>query len=836
MLHEIMLKRLMITTPAARAGRAGRAALLALAGMAWAWPVGARAQDTAFFETAGCLDCHDAGTKKGNLDLSSLTWNAADPGNAARWEKIHDRVDRGEMPPPNKKRPDAALMAAFLKSVATPLHDQAARHQAEHGRTGLRRLNRAEYENTVQALLGIDAPLQQVLPEEGAGQTFDTVADGLRFSQLQIEKYLEAADVALDAALLVEPPGERRKTRFSLLDEKGIVENLSLPQGKITNKETNEKHQVLFRKVDGGVAFFTDTYQLGLAGTKARVSGFWTIRISGYGFQSRGEPVTLIVVADNYQRRRVVGTFDLPPDRPRIVEFTTRLEAGDFLRIAPHETNFNAEGKSNWGTDAAIYDGTGMVVEWLELEGPMDNAWPPRSIALTAGDVPRKDYEAGKFPWRNGRHTAYEFAPPDPAAALAAHLPGVAARAFRRPLEPGESDFPLQLAQAALTAGSSYTDALRTGLKAILTSPQFLLFDEKPGVLNDFALANRLSYFLWSSPPDEELLTLAREAKLTDPETLRAQVRRLLADDRSRHFTANFAGQWLGLRAIDATSPDMNLYPEFDDVLKRSTVGETEAFFTEMVRENRPVTDFIQSDWLMLNRRLGRHYGIPGATTEAYQRVPVPPGNPRGGLLTQAAVLKVTANGTTTSPVVRGTWVLKRLLGQPPAPPPPVPAIEPDTRGATTVRELLAKHRTSETCNSCHRNIDPPGFALESFDVIGGWRDRYRSIDKGDPAPGKVNGQGIWTYKLGLPVDPSGQLPDGRAFNDVLAYKHLLLTQSDTVLRAIAGKLLTYGTGANPDFADRTAIATIAGKTTARGNGFRTLIEEVILSPAFRSK
>jgi hypothetical protein len=809
---------------------------LITAGAVAAAPLPARAQDRSFFQSASCVACHDGEVKKGGLDLTVLTWNPVEPGNAARWEKIHDRVAHGEMPPPGKERPDAAAQAAFLSSVATPLHALAASQQATRGRTGLRRLNRTEYENTVHWLLGIDAPLKQVLPEEGSGQSFDTVADGLRFSQLQIEKYLEAADLALDAALVLAPPAGTTKKRFSLTDKEDIRENLDTPQGKPKNNGTDEKHQVLFRRVKSGVAVFTDTYQLGLSPVKAERTGRYTLRVSGYGFQSRKEPVTLILMTDNYQQKRVLGTFELPPDQPRVVEVTVRMEEGEFLRIAPHDTNFNEEGKGNWGTDAAVYDGVGMVIQWVEIEGPLSDSWPPRSVELAAGPVPRKDYGPDNYPWRAGRQMAFDLVPEDPAAALATQLPIFAARAWRRPLEPGEAGGTVHLAQDALAAGASFVEALRTGLKAILCSPQFLLFDEQPGDLSGAALANRLSYFLWSGPPDEELFSLARDGRLSQPDVLRAQVRRLLADERSRHFVTDFAGQWLGLRTIDATSPDTTLYPEFDDVLKRSMVGETEAFFSEMVRANRPVSDFIQSDWLMLNRRLGRHYGIPGAKTEAYEKVSVPPGNPRGGLLTQAAILKVTANGTTTSPVVRGTWVMKRLLGQPPAPPPPVPAIEPDTRGATTVRELLAKHRSSATCSSCHRNIDPPGFALESFDVIGGWRERYRSTDKGDPVPGKFQGQSIWQYKLGLPVDPSGQLADGRAFNDIQSFKQLLLTQSDTVLRAIAGKLLVYGTGANLDFADRAAVATIAAKTQAAGSGFRTLIEEVVLSPAFGRK
>jgi Protein of unknown function (DUF1592)/Protein of unknown function (DUF1588)/Protein of unknown function (DUF1585)/Protein of unknown function (DUF1595) len=620
------------------------------------------------------------------------------------------------------------------------------------------------------------------------------------------------------------------------LDEKpDIKENIETPQGKPGKPGTDEKHQVLFRRVKGGVAVFADTYQLGLTTLRADQAGQYTIRISGNGFQSRGEPVTLKVMTNDFRSMRNLGNYELPPDEPRVVEVTTWMEEGEFLKIAPHDTNFNAEGKGNWGTDAAVYDGVGMTIQWVELSGPLES-WPPRSVALAAGEVPRKDYPEGQYPWRNNRHVAFELTPENPAAALAAHLPVVVARAFRRPLEPGEADTAVRTAQQALTDGATFTEALRTGWKAILTSPQFLMFDERPGVLNGFALANRLSYFLWSGPPDEELLTLAGGGALAAPETLRAQVRRMLKHERASQFTTHFTGQWLGLRNIDATSPDPTLYPEFDEVLKRCMVGETEAFFAEMIHENRPVREFIQSDWLMLNRRLGRHYGIPGATSEKYVRVAVPPGSPRGGILTQAAVLKVTANGTTTSPVVRGTWVMKRLLGQPPAPPPPVPAIEPDTRGATTVRELLAKHRSSQTCNACHRNIDPPGFALESFDVIGGWRERYRSIGEGDPVPGKLNGHSIWQYKLGLPVDSTGELPDGRTFTDIVAFKELLLAQSDTVLRAVTGHLLVYGTGAALDFADRRAVAEIAARTKEQGGGFRTLIEEVVLSVAFGRK
>ena len=371
----------------------------------------------------------------------------------------------------------------------------------------------------------------------------------------------------------------------------------------------------------------------------------------------------------------------------------------------------------------------------------------------------------------------------------------------------------------------------------MLTAPQFLLIDERPGKLDDFALASRLSYFLWSTMPDDELLALAAGKKLALPATLRAQVDRMLASPKARAFVENFTGQWLDLRNIEATSPDKRLYPEFDEVLQTSMVGETEAFFTEMLARNESTANFIHSDWLMVNRPIAEHYGIEGVTGEDFHRVKLPANSPRGGLLTQASILKVSANGTTTSPVIRGAWVMKRLLGTPPAPQPAdVGSIEPDTRGATTIREQLAKHRSVESCAACHRIMDPPGFALESFDVIGGWRDRYRSQEKGDNANRKLHGRNVWEYKLGLPVDATGELADGRKFKDMVDFKKLLLEQRDQVLKNVTENLLIYSTGAGIRFADRTEVARIVATTKAKGSGLRTLLHEVVESPLFLNK
>ncbi|MDB6007354.1 MAG: hypothetical protein JWR15_4341, partial [Prosthecobacter sp.] len=388
-----------------------------------------------------------------------------------------------------------------------------------------------------------------------------------------------------------------------------------------------------------------------------------------------------------------------------------------------------------------------------------------------------------------------------------------------------------------LTAGRSFEDAMRVGLRGLLTSPEFLLLEERPGKLDDYALASRLSYFLWSSMPDEELLKLAASKELTKPAVLKAQTERLLKSPKAQAFTKNFVGQWLELRKIDATTPDKKLYPEFDQLLQLGMVSETEAFFNELLGHNLSVNSLIQSDFAMINNRLAEHYEIDGVKGEQFRRVSLPADSPRGGLLAQASVLKITANGTVTSPVIRGAWVMKHLLGQPPQPPPAnVGSIEPDTRGTTTIREQLAKHRSVETCAGCHSKIDPPGFALESFDVIGGWRTNYRSQEKGGNVKRKYHGKNIWQYKEGPEVDASGELPDGRKFQGIAEFKKLLLGQQDQVMTALAGNLVTYGTGAGIQFTDRDRIAAIVKQTKAEGSGLRTLVHAVVQSPLFLNK
>lgn len=334
--------------------------------------------------------------------------------------------------------------------------------------------------------------------------------------------------------------------------------------------------------------------------------------------------------------------------------------------------------------------------------------------------------------------------------------------------------------------------------------------------------------------PDDELLQLAEKGKLRQGDTLRAQVERMLKDPKAKAFTENFAGQWLSLRAIDSTMPERMLYPEYDDILKVSMVKETLLFFDEVLQHDLSLTNFVASDFSMLNGRLAKHYGIPDVDGLEFRKVSLPPESHRGGVMTMAAVLKVTANGTTTSPILRGAWVLDRILGTPPPKPTvDVEAVEPDIRGATTIRDQLAKHRQIGECASCHVKIDPPGFALENFDVIGGWRDHYRKINEGEPVT--INGRRV-RYLNGPPVDAADVLPDGRRFQNIDEYKQLLLNDKDQLTRALAEKLLSYATGAAPTSTDAPQIDAIVAKVREKNYGFRSLLHEIVQSALFQNK
>jgi hypothetical protein len=348
-----------------------------------------------------------------------------------------------------------------------------------------------------------------------------------------------------------------------------------------------------------------------------------------------------------------------------------------------------------------------------------------------------------------------------------------------------------------------------------------------------------LSFFLWNSSPDAKLRRCADRGELRRPEILRAQTERLLAHPKSRQFVEAFLDYWLDLRKMQATAPDAELYSDYylDDLLTESALAETHAFFAELLRDDLPARNVVASDFAMLNEKLAAHYGLPPVQGVALRKTPLPKESVRGGIMTQASVLKVTANGTTTSPVLRGAWIMERVLGQPlPPPPASVSAIDPDIRGATTIRQQLEKHRTQESCASCHRKMDPPGFALESFDVMGGWRERYRSEGEGELAKGLAKSGQKVAFRWALPVDATGDLPDGRKFRDIREFKQLLLADEKQIARNVARQLTIYATGAPIGFADRAQIEEVLQRASSSHYGVRSLIHELVQSDLFLNK
>ena len=757
-----------------------------------------------------CRTCHEGKKPKGNFRLDSLSLDFSDKANRERWSAVLERLRDGTMPPKEKPRPPAQE----VRAVTDWIRGRIEKH-APQGRVVLRRLNRTEYENTVRDLLNVDLDLKEQLAPETSAEGFDNRAEGLHVSSFLMEQYLEAADAVLDAAIAGKSRPTLVKRRFDIREEKSVK-----PKGSV------------YRHVDDGVAIFSSwasaNIQVTLWNFRSRDPGRYRFRISGYAYQTE-KPVTFHVMAGTLTeatQQHLVGYHEVPAKTPTVVEFVERLEVNNTIRIVVDGLPVIPTVVEKVGADK--YKGPGLTVQWVEIEGPLHDTWPPVSHRRIFGDLPQAKAPLPDAPNR------VEVVSKEPLVDAERILRDFTRRAFRRAVTDDDVKPFLARVKAKLDAKASFEQAMRVGLKAVLVSPHFLFFRERPGKLDDFALASRLSYFLWSSMPDEELLTLAEQGQLSRPDTLRRQVERMLGDPKSAAFTENFVGQWLNLRAIDATVPDPTLYPEYDEVLKLAMVKEATLFFDELLKNDLSLTNFVASDFTMLNERLAKHYGIPDVTGQEFRKVALPPNSHRGGVLTMASVLKVTANGTTTSPILRGAWVLDRILGTPPPKPTvDVEAVEPDIRGATTIREQLAKHRQRAECASCHAKIDPPGFALESFDVIGGWRENYRSVGKGDAVV--VDGR-TKRYKKGPAVDPADTLPDGRRFRNIDEYKQLLLTDKNQLARALTEKLLNYATGGTTAKSDQAEIDAIIGRIRAKDYGLRSLIHEIAQSGAFQSK
>jgi hypothetical protein len=842
-----------------------------------------------------CASCHNDVEAERDLDLTSLPLNPGDPKNADRWTKVHDRILAGEMPPSRKPRPPAAEIEAFTRTIESSLTAADRERQAREGRATQRRLNRSEFENALRDLL--HAPWLQIkgqLPEDGEAHRFNKIGDALDVSHVQMARFMSAANYALREVVethLNRPPVQ--KARFHARDERSLVrfmnrrhglDHISFPDrqtfpaldGKAQPDVRHHRVPLTVGASDPdtrnreAVGWISSNYVTGFTSAwknyRAPVAGRYRVRFSGYtawaapnGYQhrfsnpgdtvgepgprlwylpnfddiSRGrrdEPITIYSQGPTMNRR--IGAFDLTPE-PTVHELgAVWLHAGESLVTDASRFYRSRPIQPNPVNPLAEKDGVPAVAfQWMEIEGPLRDEKSDAGHRLLFADLPSK-----KLPGAPSRFDVRTAAPKQDAERL---LRRFIDRAYRRPVREPEVQGFLALIEERLAAGLSFAEAMLAGYTAVLCSPGFLFLEEQPGTLDAHALAARLAFFLWNSEPDEILRARAARGELGRPEVLQAETNRLLDDPKSQRFVEAFLDYWIDLRKIEDSTPSNTLYNDYylDDLLTEAAVAESHLFLAELLRHDLPARNLVDSDFTFLNERLALHYGIPDVSGVAMRRVALPPGSPRGGFMTHASVLKVTANGTTTSPVLRGNWINERLLGYETPPPPPVAAVEPDIRGAVTIREQLAKHRADPSCASCHTRMDPPGFALENFDVMGGWRERYRGVSetaKPESGFGK-NGHPI-AFHYALPVDATGELPDGRAFRDVRELKKHLLSDEPAIARNLARQLVIYATGAPVRFADRAPIDTIVRNTQDSGFGVRSLVHAIVQSELFRHK
>jgi hypothetical protein len=758
---------------------------------------------TAFLDRH-CMDCHDADMKEAGLDLTSVEFDLTDPDAFHKWERIFQRVESGEMPPPRKKQPSQDEAAAFLNHLGQPMILADQKDIQDNGRVRGRRLTRTEYENTVHDLLGIDLPLKDLLPEELGAHGFETVAQAQQLSQHQLSRYLDVADLALTEAFGRALEGDKSYKIFHT------------PQDLVKHDRGNFRGPEL--RQDESISWpITLQFTGRLPATKVPHDGWYRVTIKDvrainpdanglvWGTLRSGRCVSSIPML--YMAGLVEAAV-----KPRDIVFETWMYKDHMLELRPNDANLRRPPTGATGGNISYVDRdlekdgfSGIAHRGIHMERiyPMGDRATVRRYLFGTGEFKKLEDDAP--------------------ASLDRLVAQFAHRAFRRSVATAQLAPYRSIGRQMLSEGASLPEALHASYRAILCSPRFLTFIEAPGPLDDFSIASRLSYALWISMPDSELIKLAKAGELQKPEVISQQVDRLLDHRKSRRFIRSFTDQWLKLKEIDFTSPDTRQFPTFDAVVQESMVQETRAYLTEMLSKDLSISHLVDSDFVILNGRLAKHYGSkqPLQPGKGFQKVSLSKSDltGRGGLVTQGAILKVTADGTHTSPVVRGVFINERILGQHiPPPPPGIPAIEPDIRGATSIRDQLEKHRNSTSCSSCHITIDPPGFALESYDPVGLFRKGYGRSGKG------------------AKIDPSGITPDGVSFADLTAWKQIYTRRADQLTEGFARQFLTYSTGAPVRFSEAPHIDEIVVKSGKSGYGIRTLIRAALTSPVFLRK
>ena len=755
-----------------------------------------------------CVTCHNEKLKTADLMLDRVDAENVGAG-APVWEKVVRKLRTGAMPPVGMPRPDKATYESFISYLETDL-DRAAAANPNPGRPVLHRLNRSEYANAIRDLLALDIDAGSLLPADNSNYGFDNIGDALSVSPMLMERYISAAGKV--SRLAVGDP--------AILP---VVETYPVPQFLIQDTRVSEDLPFGSR---GGIAvrhYFP-------------VDGEYLIKIR---LQRNPTTYAIIGLADSHQ-------IDVRLDGARIRLLTVGGEyKGSRVNLYQQtKTNFEYLSTADAGLEVRIpvKAGThGVGVTFLkEPKGKFEALLHPEQagyhfVQPDDHDLPYVDsvaiggpYEAksqGDTPSRRRIFLCSPGSKSEEDSCARKILSTLARQAYRRPVTDADIEALLGVFNEGGSAGG-FEPGIERALRAMLVSPDFLFRRERdpenvpPNTayrISDLELASRLSFFLWSSIPDDPLLDLAAGGKLKEPAVLEQQVRRMLADPRSNALLSNFGGQWLYLRNLHEVSPDLNVFPNFDDSLREAFQQETELFFQSIVREDRSVVDFLNADYTFVNERLARYYGIPNVYGSQFRRVKVSDEN-RRGLLGQGSILTVTSFGNRTSPVVRGKWILDNFLGTPPPPPPPnVPSLKERSAGdghVQTMRQRMEEHRDNPVCSACHKVMDPIGFSLENFDGLGKWR----------------------TSDGNVPIDPSGQLPDGSKFEGPAGLRKALLARSDQFVNTLTEKLLMYALGRGVEYYDAPAVRKIMRDAAANNYRWSSLVIGIVKSAPFQMR
>ncbi len=709
-----------------------------------------------------CVSCHAGGGAPAGVDLSNFPDGASVLKARELWSRVSQNVSSGHMPPDGAPAPTKAQREGMVRWLDLTLVGDCKLQDPGH--VTMRRLNRREYDNTVRDLIGMDLNLSEDFPSDDVGYGFDNIGDVLSISPLLMEKYLKAAEQV--ATKVIEVP-DNRPMHFD-------AENLKLTQGVSISEQ-------------GQVYFFSE----GKATVEKYLTmgGTYRFKVEAYGEQAGPDPAKLAILIDG----KPVQVFEVKATVAHPAVYETSLE------VDPGKHEIGMTFTNDYYRPGPPPQDRNLVVKYLDV-------YKPAAKATAASEAQKRIIFASPVgaDWNT------------PAKQVLARF---AKRAFRRPPTDDELSRLVKIVDYVRKDGQPYEKCIQLCVQAILSSPQFLFRVERADTsasLNSYELASRLSYFLWSSMPDDELMALAGSGQLQKTETLKAEVKRMLQDPRAGSLADNFGEEWLNLRKLALINPDPAQFPDFDEHLRSAMMTETKMFFNGIVKNDRSIIDFLDAKYTYVNGPLAKHYGMTGVDGDEFRKVSLE-GTPRAGVLTQASVLTLTSNPTRTSPVKRGKWVLEQILNTPPPPPPPNVAALPDDGKQVAAASLRAKmelHRKDPACATCHKKMDPLGFSLENFDATGGWRSKDGNT----------------------PIDASGVLPDGTKFQGAAELTGLLMKKKADFVRSLSEKLLTYSIGRGVESYDRCAVDAIAKTCESTGYRFSSLVTAVVTSDPFRKK